>query len=213
MFRYREPVVLPRGTTVSMRYSYDNSDDNASNPNSPPQRVVAGNRAVDEMAHLWLQVLPRGSGDQRVVLQEAQARHRLRKSPTDVAARFNLGSVLLVQGRQAEALRELREALRIDPGHATVRNSVGTILQTEGRLDEAVREFREVLRLQPAYLDARFNLASCLAAQGRFDEAVEHFREFVRARPDDASAREHLNAALLEAAKRRGSRRATMGSR
>jgi len=58
--RYRESVFLPRGTTASLRYSHDNSAHNASNPNSPPRRVVAGTRSVDEMAHLWLQVLPHG---------------------------------------------------------------------------------------------------------------------------------------------------------
>jgi len=41
-----------------MKFVYDNSDGNVRNPNDPPQRVVAGNRAVDEMAHLWVQVLP-----------------------------------------------------------------------------------------------------------------------------------------------------------
>jgi hypothetical protein len=54
-----------------MRYRYDNSSDNIANPNNPPQRVTAGNRAVDEMAHLWLQVLPEsksaGERDPRMV--------------------------------------------------------------------------------------------------------------------------------------------------
>jgi tetratricopeptide (TPR) repeat protein len=80
-------------------------------------------------------------------------------------------------------------------------------------LRAAVRVFAERGFLGAQVADVRFNLANCLAVQGRFDQAVEHFRMFVRARPDDASAREHLNAALLDAAKRRGSRRATMGSR
>src|SRR5664279_1995924 len=60
VYRYAEPVPLPRGTTITMRYSYDNSEDNAANPNHPPARVVGGNRSSDEMAHLWLQVLPKG---------------------------------------------------------------------------------------------------------------------------------------------------------
>jgi tetratricopeptide (TPR) repeat protein/mono/diheme cytochrome c family protein len=199
VYLYREPVFLPRGTTVSMRFSYDNSPDNPSNPSDPPRRVSGGNRATDEMAHLWLQVVPRGDGVGRVVLQEALARHRLARNPHDVAARFNLGSVLLLRGRPDEALREFEAALAVDPGHATVRNSHATVLESQGRYAEAAAEFREVLRIDPDAPDARYNLANCLAAQGEFEEAVEHFRLVAWSHPDDAAARDHLTAALQEA--------------
>lgn len=198
VYRYREPVFLPKGTTISMRYSYDNSADNPFNPSSPPRRVSGGNRATDEMAHLWLQVLPRTTGDGRIALQEALTRHRLSRNPEDVAARFNLASVLLLQDRSDEALRELEATLVIDPGHATVRNSYATVLQGQGRFVEAISEFREVLRAEPDQLDARYNLANCLAAIGQFNEAVEHFRVVARRRPDDGAARDHLTAALQE---------------
>ncbi len=59
VFRYADPLPLPKGTTIAMRYVYDNSADNVANPSVPPKRVTAGNRATDEMSHLWLQVLPR----------------------------------------------------------------------------------------------------------------------------------------------------------
>jgi tetratricopeptide (TPR) repeat protein/mono/diheme cytochrome c family protein len=200
VYRYREPVFLPSGTTISMRYSYDNSADNPLNPSSPPRRVSSGNRATDEMAHLWLQLLPRLAGrDGRVALQEAQSRHRLVRNPADVAARFNLASVLLLQEHPDDALRELHAALATDPAHATVRNSYATVLQGRGRFDEAIREYREVLRTEPDHLDARFNLANCLAALGQFDEAAGHFRAVVASRPQDGAAREHLTAALQEA--------------
>ena len=58
VYYYREPVFLPKGSVISMRYHYDNSAANVRNPNHPPKRVQAGNQSTDEMAHLWLQVLP-----------------------------------------------------------------------------------------------------------------------------------------------------------
>ncbi len=51
VYRYQQPVRLPKGTTVSLRYVYDNSSDNPLNPNHPPARVVGGNRSSDEMCH------------------------------------------------------------------------------------------------------------------------------------------------------------------
>ncbi len=58
VYRYKAPMLLPKGTVLHMHYSYDNSSSNVRNPHSPPVRVRAGNRSEDEMAHLWLQVLP-----------------------------------------------------------------------------------------------------------------------------------------------------------
>jgi len=38
---YREPVFLPQGTVISMRYHYDNSAADVRNPHQPPQRLRA----------------------------------------------------------------------------------------------------------------------------------------------------------------------------
>ena len=57
-YHFKEPVVLPEGTVISMRYHYDNSAANPSQSAFAAKRVEAGNQATDEMGHLWLQVLP-----------------------------------------------------------------------------------------------------------------------------------------------------------
>ena len=45
VYRYREPVLLPKGTVISMRFHYDNSAANPRNPHDPPLRVIAGNQS------------------------------------------------------------------------------------------------------------------------------------------------------------------------
>ena len=106
VYRYAEPVRLPKGTKVSLRYVYDNSEENPLNPNHPPARVVGGNRSSDEMCHLWLQVLPvnfdPAQGDPRMVLQEALARHNVEKNPGDFEAHYNLAAML--QARKTDKL-------------------------------------------------------------------------------------------------------------
>src|SRR5262249_24353542 len=106
VFTYSNPISFTAGTTISMRYRYDNSDKNLANPNTPPQRVVAGNRASDEMAHLWLQVLPHSpaseSHDPRRALQEALARHHIENNPENFEAHYNLASML--QARRHPAI-------------------------------------------------------------------------------------------------------------
>jgi tetratricopeptide (TPR) repeat protein len=196
VYPYREPVFLPKGTVLSMRFHYDNSVANPRNPNSPPKLVEGGNQSTDEMSHLWLQVLPRGEGDQRMVLQEAAMLHRLEKYPADFSAYFNLGALALSRKQIPAAIDYLRNALRSQPEQATALNTLGVALESGARLDEAAEQFRHALAVEPEYTDARYNLANTLAAQGKLSEAAPYFRQALAAVPDDAAAREHLVAAL-----------------
>ena len=41
-YRYKRAISLPRGTVLSMRYTYDNSTNNIRNPNNPPREIVYG---------------------------------------------------------------------------------------------------------------------------------------------------------------------------
>lgn len=198
VYRYRQPVALPRGTTVHMSVTYDNSDGNPRNPTRPPRRVVGGNRSTDEMGHLWLQVLPK-EGDQRLVLQEAFMRRRLEKYPGDFVAHVNLAAALEAGGNPRAALAHYLEAQRARPGSAAVLNNVGALHQSLGRADEALQAYREAVHVDPEYVNAHYNLGNALAARGSFAEAATHFRHVVQRRTGDALARSNLGGALLAA--------------
>ncbi len=172
----------------------DNSSRNERNPHDPPQRVRAGDRASDEMAHLWLQVLPQRSED-RALLQEATMRARLRKYPGDFVALANLGSVLESAGKIDEAIATLRAAVAARPDHAQARNMLGTALQSRGQLDEAMAAFVLAAKLQPGYLDPEYNLGNVLLAKGRPVQAVPRFERVLQASPDDAAALSDLGSA------------------
>ena len=194
VYHCREPLFLPKGTVISMRYHYDNSADNPRNRSSPPRRVRSGNQSTDEMGHLWLQVLPRGEGDQRAVLQEALMRHRLENDPANASAHFNLGVLLLGRKDAAGAIGHLRDAVRLEPAQPMAWNDLGAALQAEGKVEEALEQFRSALRIDPDYGNARFNLANGLAAQGKLTEAAANLRQVIAAEPEDVVARERLAA-------------------
>ena len=130
VYRYAEPVLLPKGTTVSLRYVYDNSEENPLNPNHPPARVVGGNRSSDEMCHLWLQVLPvnfdPAQGDPRMVLQEALARHNVEKNPGDFEAHYNLAAMLQAKDKLDAAIGEYELAVRLRPEDAVGEQRAGS---------------------------------------------------------------------------------------
>jgi len=56
IYRYKEPIPLPKGTRVEATIRYDNSHDNARNPHDPPQRVRWGLESADEMGTIGLLV-------------------------------------------------------------------------------------------------------------------------------------------------------------
>ena len=198
VYRYEKPVSLPRGSVISMRYSYDNSKDNLANPNHPPKRVKGGNLATDEMSHLWLQVVASGKEDSRMLLQEALVRHTLEKYPGDFSAHYNLGALLQVRDQAGEAELQFRAALAAKPENVTVLNSLAASLQAQRKLDEAGAHLEHALALRPDYVDAHYNLGTLRLTQNRPDQAIRHFRAVLETKPDDAAAREHLAEALQQ---------------
>ncbi len=202
VYDYREPLFLPKDAVVTMRYHYDNSAGNPRNPHQPPLRVRAGNETTDEMAHLWLQVLPRGMGDRRRELQEAMMQHRLEKNPSDFTANFNLGAVMLSRLDAPGAVTMLETAVRISPRRADAHNMLGLALATTGRFAEAMAQYRAALDLQPDLPSARFNLANALMKSGRLEEAIANYRKLQASEPDFATVRERLAQALTAHARR-----------
>ncbi len=201
-YHYREPVFLPKGTVISMRYHYDNSTANPRNPNQPPKRVEGGNQATDEMGHLWLQVLPRkesptDKADRRMQLQEALMRHRLEKYPNDFEAHFQLGALRLARLDAAEALGMLQTAIRIQPDHAQARNMLGSALVAMGRNTEAIEQFRKAIQVRADYTNARYNLARAFARAGKFDDAIQTFELVSKEFPQDAEVRDEWGEVYL----------------
>jgi tetratricopeptide (TPR) repeat protein/mono/diheme cytochrome c family protein len=202
VYRYAEPVRLPKGTTVSLRYVYDNSEENPMNPNHPPIRVKGGNRSTDEMCHLWLQVLPVNfdarEGDPRMTLQEALARHDVEKNPADFEAHYNLAAMLQARNKLDAAIKEYQAAVRLRPDDAAANNALGAALVAAGHSEESVGFLQTALKSRPDYFDAHYNLGFAFAGQNNFAGAAEQFRLALQLQPNDANAEANLGAALAE---------------
>jgi tetratricopeptide (TPR) repeat protein len=206
VYTYTEPVPLPKGTTVEMRYQYDNSTDNPRNPNHPPVPVNGGNRAKDEMAHLWLQVLPRESNtrngtDPRMILQEALSRHQVEKDPTIFEAQYNLAAMLMNRGETAEAIAHYAMASKIRPKDPVVRNALGAAEMSAGQLDSAIADLQAAAGLRPNYFDPHYNLGLALASANDFVHAESELSKAVQLKPEDANAHANLGAALAQQGK------------
>src|SRR5262245_5728321 len=142
-YRYPTPVFLPRGTTLSMRYTYDNSANNTRNPNQPPKQTQYGPQSADEMAELWFQVLPLRRQELPALASAYSAKMAkvfiayyeflLQSNPTDATAHTELGLALLSQGKDTEALDHFRVAVRIRPDTDQPHYYLGLVFRRQNK--------------------------------------------------------------------------------
>ena len=197
VYRYQQPVFLPKDTVISMRFHYDNSASNPRNPNHPPKRVQAGNKVSDEMGHLWLQVLPADGRDHRLELEETVLHHTLEKYPTDADAHLHLGAIKMARLDSGGAVSEFEAAIHAQPNNAEAHNLYGSALDAVGRRNEAIAQYAAALKINPEYHNARYNLARTLIRVGKPQEAVDLYRQVVAAYPNDAQAHNGLAELLF----------------
>ncbi len=206
VYRYVTPFVLPRGTTLSVRYTYDNSANNPRNPQQPPKRVLWGQWSKDEMGDLWIQVLTRDDHD----LQVLNAAYRpkaiaeeivgyesmIRQDPSRIQLHDDVALLYLDLGRASEAAVHLEASVRLKPESAAAHFNFGTALTVAGRLDEAIDHYQKALQIRPDYGLAHNNLGNVLLRLGNADEALEHFREALRLEPSNTEAHYNVGSVL-----------------
>ena len=199
VYRLAKPLPLPAGTVVHMRYVYDNSAANIHNPSSPPVRVEAGNRATDEMGHLWLQVLPHttGKGDPRLPLEGAWMESILRKSPNDPFALYNLGALSQMGDQPAQAATYFRRLLNNNAQDPRALTALGSALEATGDNDGARAQYGAALALDSNYADATFDLALLDLQAGQSQSAEPLFRKLLAKQPDDEAAIRGLAQCLI----------------
>lgn len=206
VFRYARPEFLPAGTTITFEYAYDNSAENPANPNRPPKRVSYGQHTTDEMAELWLQVVPRRRQDgvrltravrERVVREEIVGIEKRLETDADNAALHDDAALLHAEaGHVDSTAAHFAHTVRIRPDSAAARYNLGNALFRQGRPAEAIDHLRRALTLRPDYALAHDGLGVALYTAGRVEEAIEHFQRAVDLDPGNADPHHHLAVAL-----------------
>ncbi len=204
-YRFAEPIFLPKGTTLCMHFSYDNSDENVHNPSHPPKRVKYGLETTDEMCELWFQVMPRDVKDLSVLGRDFYGKlarvivdyneYLVRVNPRDAVAQTKLGRALMALGRIPEAFEHLTTAVQIDPDNDKAHYELGFMYMRQGRTAEAKMEFLAVVRVNPADYEAQGSLGGIYLREGNAAAAAEQFQKALQLNPDDVIARRGLENA------------------
>jgi tetratricopeptide (TPR) repeat protein len=202
-YRFIEPIQLPRGSQFSMRYIYDNSEENARNPNHPPKRVTFGLNSSDEMGELWLQVVTHNKADKHALDDDyrrtyavpdaiATARAVLRDEPTNPNRMVTLGATLLVADEVDEAVELFNDALAIHPQDAKARYHLGVAFANRNDLGLAVEQWKEALRIDPKYYRAHNSLANWYRRLGNLAKSQEHLIAAIKANENHILSRVNL---------------------
>jgi Flp pilus assembly protein TadD len=205
VYRFETPVHLPKGTRLSMRYTYDNSAANPRNPEQPPKRARWGQRSSDEMGDLWIQVLTRSESDldrlsrdfrPKVVAEDLVGYAvEIEKHPSDAALHDDAAMLNLELGRADDAVTHFTRSLALKPESAAAHYNLATALTVARRLDEAITEYRRALEINPQYANAHNNLGSAFTAQRRFADAIREYQAVVELQPDTPGGFANLAAA------------------
>ena len=212
-YRYAKPIALPKGTTLRMRFTYDNSAQNPANTNHPPQRVQYGLQSSDEMGELWFWLETKTPGELQTLQRDyftswglrdklAVNEALLRRDPKDAASRTELGAAFSAMGRVDEAIAQLRQAIGDDPKMERAHYALGVLHSKRGEAAEAEAAFARAVEIDPNDAKAQNNLGAMLLSAGKVAKAIEHLEIALRLNPEDAMARESLERARRQGRER-----------
>lgn len=85
-YTYKTPMKLPKGATVTLTATYDNSENNPRNPNSPPKRVTWGEETTDEMCIGFLGFVAENENDPLIKLMDGLRRRSRNTGATSGAS-------------------------------------------------------------------------------------------------------------------------------
>jgi tetratricopeptide (TPR) repeat protein len=206
VYRLVSPLTLPRGTTISMHYTYDNSAANLRNPQQPPMHVFWGQFSRDEMGDLWLQVLTHTERDRKVLNEGFRPKliaedaigyeMMIKRDPSRLTLHDDVAVLYLEMNRPADAAAHFKASADLAPQSPAAHYNYATALTMIGKSAEAIAEYERAIAIRPDYSLAHNNLGDALLRVGRTSDALQHFREALRLDPGYAEAHFNLGSAL-----------------
>lgn len=197
-YTFREPLYLPAGTKITLRYTYDNSADNPRNPHHPPKRVIYGQRSINEMGELNLQLVLNNQNDFRKLNEDfgsfqlrsslADFEEILKSDPNSVLALGGLAAVYISRSEPALAepylLKEI-ESRSDDIYKAKALLQLAIVQYQLGKPTEAEQALVQATRISPNLARGWFLLGDFLSSQDRFTEALGHYMRGLERDPEN----------------------------
>ena len=135
------------------------------------------------------------------VIRDASASKESLAEPVLADAANDLGTLLLAQGKDAEAEAMFRKAIAINPVHAVAGNNLGLALSYQGRIKEALAAYERSVRTDPTLGSAANNLSRLLIQAGEDKKAAGLLAQNLKISKDGLHEAFLLTAGILCRAK------------
>lgn len=137
-----------------------------------------------------------GAEPPQMTLRRAIASHQrlIDRNPSNAGLYNDLGNLLILDDRPAEAEEAYENSLRMDPELTSARYNLGLLLLQSDRKRRASRAFHQVLRNEPQHAWAHYQLGVVRASRGRRSSAIKSFARALRLDSDltDPAVNPHI---------------------
>ncbi len=123
---------------------------------------------------------------------ESAIKRGLNLTPNDAAGHFLYGELLIVMGRDDEALKRLELALDLNPLSSPIAANLAAAYYFAGQTDRALEQAQKTQELDPSFIPASAFLAVLLARSGRHEEALAEALECISLPGSDLRGRSTL---------------------
>lgn len=110
---------------------------------------------------------------------------------------YNLGTALMKEGRQPEAIVEFEKALKINPGYTEARENLAALMLKTGKFEDALNHYNEVLKRNPDKPRSYKNLGTAYLFKKEPSKAIEFFDKAIAL--DNSDAETYNNAGIASA--------------
>jgi len=112
-----------------------------------------------------------------------EAQHVCELLPQTAAQYYDIGNLLIIQGRIDEAAESFSRALAIRGNFVHALNGLGQILANEQKTGEAIACFKQALRANPDDPETFFNLGFLEQNRGNLQQASVYYQNAARLQP------------------------------
>jgi len=122
----------------------------------------------------------------------------IRSDPKYPMAHLNLGNILMMQGKYAEALVEWQKEQDAHPDNVEVYQLPATYLTYINHKDEAIQQWRKLLKVDPKNNNAALRLSELLESEQKNSDAVAVLQDALRESPSSSNLEFALGSAYLK---------------
>ena len=114
--------------------------------------------------------------DWDLIAAEKELQQAIALNPNDPTAHEWYGHLLIVEGRNSEAIAEDRRALDLDPANPLFHTTLAETYYFGRNYDAAIEEASRVLKLHPDFPLAQFWLGFAYCQKGMYPQAIQTFQ-------------------------------------